>query len=488
MDPFASATSLATAIRNKEISPVEVVESYLERIDAGNPLINAIIWRNDDDVLAAAREAERALLANEEIGPFHGVPIPIKDLSDVAGQPNTQSSLSIDPHLRDESDLSVLKLQRAGFLLMGRTNSPELGPLTVSENPRHGATRNPWNPEFTPGGSSGGAAAAVAAGFAPVAHASDGGGSIRVPSSACGLVGLKPSRGRVPQAVFAWEHSTVQGAITRTVEDAAGLLDAMSGQDTLAWYSAPQPDRPFSQEPGTDPGRLRVGVLLDAPTGMPVDEECVEAALKLAKMLEDAGHVVFPATPQLFSAEAIEAFQIIISASVWATPFDDPSKVDPYIAHRIRQAEGFHSGQYASAAAMMQVESRKLVSQWGRDFDVLLTPTMATTTPRVGVVREEANANPGGLRETELRMISFTSFCNTAGLPAVSLPVHTDATGLPVGAQLVGGPFAEATLFRLAAQAEDHFRWQDRIAGRGDRKAATAGTGFPPVAHLGTQP
>ncbi|EMY35796.1 amidase [Arthrobacter crystallopoietes BAB-32] len=464
MDLFDSATSLAGAIRRREISPVEVVDAYLARIDEANPLINAIVWRNDDEVRAAAREAERALLAGGPLAPFHGVPIPIKDLSDVAGQPNTHSSLAIDATPRSTTSLSVRKLQDAGFLLMGRTNSPELGPLTVAENQRHGKTRNPWNPDYTPGGSSGGAAAAVAAGMAPVAHASDGGGSIRVPSSACGLVGLKPSRGRVPQEVLAWEHSTVEGAITRTVADAAAVLDVMSEADPLAWYSAPAPERPFAVEAGRDPRKTRIGVLLQAPTGLPVDPECIEAARRLAGALEAAGHEVFDVSPLLFSREAIDAFQVIVSASVWATPFDDVSKVDPYIAHRIQQAEGFHAGLYAQAAALLQIESRRIVAQWGRDFDVLLTPTMATTTPPVGVVLDEANLDPAGPRLTELRMISFTSFCNMAGLPAISLPVHAASTGLPVGAQLVGAPFGEGRLVALAAQAEAHFRWQEQLA------------------------
>lgn len=462
MNPFEEATTLAAAIRARELSPVEVVDTYLTRIEELNPEINAVIWRNDEQVRAAAREAEQAVLNGMELGPFHGVPIPIKNLSNVAGQPNTRSSWGVSDKPRTTTDLAVQKLQAAGFLLMGRTNSPELGPLTTTENARHGVTRNPWNPDFTPGGSSGGAAAAVAAGLAPVAHASDGGGSIRVPSSACGLVGLKPSRGRVPQAVFGWEHSTVEGAITRSVADAAAMLDVMSGPDPLAWYSAPAPAFPFSKAITHDHGRLRIGMLLEAPTGLPVDPECIIAARKLGAALAAAGHEVFDASPVLFSKLAIDAFQIIIGASVWATDFEDSSKVDPYIAHRLRQAEGFHSGQYAAAAAMLQLESRDLVAQWGQDFDVLLTPTMATTTPLAGEVLHDANNDPAGARITEMRMISFTSFCNMAGLPAISLPVHTDAAGLPVGAQLIGAPFGEGQLLGLAAQAETHFGWQHR--------------------------
>lgn len=464
MDPFSSAVDLAANIRTRQISPVEVADTYLARIDKCNPELNAVVWRNDEQVRIAAKRAEQAVMDGDELAPFHGVPIPIKDLTSVKGQPNTCSSLAISDAPRKESDLIALKLEAAGFIFMGRTNSPELGPLTVSENARHGTTVNPWNHAFTPGGSSGGAAAAVAAGFAPVAHASDGGGSIRVPSSACGIVGLKPSRGRIPQKVFGWEHSTTEGAVVRHVKDAAAILDAMSGPDFHAWYSAPAPARPFAHEVGADVGRLRIGLLLEAPTGMPVDAECAAAAQKLGHVLEELGHDVYPVTPQFYSREAVDAFQIIVSASLHAGQFDDVSQVAPYIAYRLEQAKNFHAGEYARAAAILQLESRPLVAQWGRDFDVLLTPTMACETPETGLVYNEANNNPSGPRLTELRMISFTSFCNVSGLPAISLPVHTSASGLPVGAQLVGAPYDEATLIRLASAVEAAMDWTRTIA------------------------
>ena len=463
IDPFSTAQQIADLVRTKEVSPVEVAETYLDRIERINPAVNAVVWLDADAVRAAAVRAERAVLSGDPLGPLHGVPVPIKDLNSVAGQPNTMSSLAIRDTPRTVTDPDIQLLLDAGAIPLGRTNSPEFGALTVSENARHGKTRNPWNPAHTSGGSSGGASAAVAAGLAPVAHASDGGGSIRVPASVTGLVGLKPSRGRVPALVRGWEHSTTEGAITRTVRDAALMLDVMGRADRLAWYSAPEPGRPYIEEVGADPGRLRIGLLLGAPTGLPVDEECRTAALTAAQALRDLGHDVVEARPKMFSYEAIMGFTwTIISASTYAIEVDDPDAVDPYIRRRRETALEVTAGDYARTAARLQAESREVVAQWGRDFDVLLTPTTAVVAPPVGPVYDEANSDPDGPRATETRMVSFTAFVNIAGLPAISLPVHTTADGLPVGAQLVGAPYDEATLLRLSAQLEPRFRWHER--------------------------
>lgn len=461
MDPFTSATDLARQIRTKKISPVEVVDAYLSRIDESDPDLNAFVVRDDEAIRASAREAERAVFSGTD-RPFLGVPVPIKNLSDVAGQPNDQCSLAVDERPRERTAPAVQRLIDAGFLPMGRTNSPEFGPLTVSENRKYGATRNPWDRRFTPGGSSGGAAAAVAAGFAPLAHASDGGGSIRVPSSCCGLVGLKPSRGRVPQAVAGWEHSTVEGVVTRTVEDAAAVLDVMSAIDYGAWYSAPVSARSFADSMSVSSRNLRVGLMLSAPTGLSVDQECAEAATRAAELLERLGHEVIDAAPRLYSQRCVEDFQVIISAWTGSNVVADESLLDNYIRYRFEQGRKLTASQYAMASARMQEETRDVVGQWGQEFDVLLTPTMATTTPRVGVVYDEANADPSGDRETEIRMISFTSFANMSGQPALSLPVHCDADGLPVGAQLVAAPFREDHLFQLATALEAELRWFER--------------------------
>ena len=455
LDPHATVTTVAEQIRTGQVSPVEVADFYLDRIARLDGAVNAIVWLDEDAVRSAAARAADAVARREPLGPLHGVPIPIKDLHSCAGQPNTMSSLAIEERVETESDPDVAALLDAGAIPLGRSNSPEFGALTVTENLRHGVTRNPWRLDLTSGGSSGGASAAVAAGLAPAAHASDGGGSIRVPASVTGLVGLKPSRGRIRALARGWEHSTTEGAITRTVADTALFLDVMSGFDPLSWYNAPAPDRPFSAEVGVEPGRLRVGLLLDAPTGMPVDEACREAALTLARVLEAAGHDVVPVQPYLFDPDTFRAFaEVVISASTWALPLDDPAKVDGYIARRRRVAETVHAGEYAAVAARLQLETRRVAAQWGRDYDVLLTPTTATVAPPVGLVREEANADPEVPRLTELRMVSFTAFCNVSGLPAITLPAYRTADGIPVGAQLVGGPFGDALLIRLASQVE----------------------------------
>jgi amidase len=463
MDPFDSAVDLASAIRKRGLSPVEVVEAYLDRIDRLDHFVGAFVWRNDEAVRAAARRAEKAILDGSDLPPFHGVPIPVKNLTQVEGQPATGGSWGISDAPRRVTEPVVTRLLSAGFLLMGRTNTPEAGLLTTTDNHRYGNTRNPWDTAYSPGGSSGGAAAAVAAGLAPVAHANDGGGSIRMPSSACGVVGLKPSRGRVPQLLMGWEHATVEGAITRYTRDAAALLDVLSVPDRLAMYQAPPPERPFADEIGRDPGRLRIGLLTDAPTGLPVDPECVAAAEHTARLLESLGHAVEPVAPRFYSGEAFVAYaQTVIDAALWAVPYDQPELAEPHLRRRMERATTRHSGIYTRAAALIQEESRAVVAQWGRDFDVLLTPTMACPPPRAGLVLDEANDNPDGLRVTETQMLSFTAVCNIAGLPAVSVPTHHSADGLPIGSQLIAGPWDEAVLLRVVSALEAIDDWTRR--------------------------
>src|SRR5437763_8554815 len=255
------ALDLAAALRAREISSVELLEACLAEVDRLNQSLNAVVWRDDEAARAEARAADERLAAGEE-APFLGVPIPIKDLTEVHGQPVTYGSRgrSMEPW-QGPSELVVDAFRRAGFVLACRTNTPEFGHITATENLRWGITRNPWDTSRTPGGSSGGAASATAGGMFPVAHANDGGGSIRIPASCCGLVGLKASRGRTPRRAQSWLGAVVEGAVTRTVADSAAILDAVSGPDRYAWYNAPAPDRPFRDEVGADPGRLRIGLM-----------------------------------------------------------------------------------------------------------------------------------------------------------------------------------------------------------------------------------
>ncbi len=258
LGPTASALDLAAALRARELSAVELLEACLAAVDERNPELNAVVWRDDEAARAAARDADARIAAGEE-APFLGVPIPIKDLTPVAGWPVTYGSNGAPEGPSEESELVVESLLAAGFVLCGRTNTPEFGPITVAENDRYGNSRNPWDASRSPGGSSGGAAAAVAGGMFPIAHANDGGGSIRIPSAYCGLVGLKSSRGRVPRRAQTWMGAVVEGVTTRTVADAAAALDLTAGPDFLAWNNAIPPARPFAAEVGTPRGACASG-------------------------------------------------------------------------------------------------------------------------------------------------------------------------------------------------------------------------------------
>jgi len=461
VDPATPALELAVALRRREVSSVELLDACLEAVDARDGDINAIVWRDDEAARAAARHADEALARGADAA-FLGVPIPIKDLTPVAGWPVTYGSRGGPKGVSREGELTTEALRRAGFVLCGRTNTPEFGPITATENDRYGITRNPWDLGRTPGGSSGGAAAAVAAGMFPVAHATDGGGSIRIPAACCGLVGLKPSRGRVPRMTQSWMGGVVEGAVTRTVADTAAILDVLSGWDRNAWYSAPEPDRPFLEEAGRDPARLRIGLMAHGPGGMPVEEPCAEAARRAAAVLEEQGHEVVEADFPTLSEDLVEPFLIIIKAALADYEDVDWDAVEPHIAAQLRDARATSSFDYALAARTLERKSRDLVAAWGADFDVLVTPTTAILPPPAGAVLEQVHAKPDEPSPVVLAMVTFTVFANITGLPAISLPVHWTEDGLPAGAQLVGSPFCEAQLIRLAHVLEQGLPWADR--------------------------
>lgn len=461
-DLFGSATGLAHEIRAGRISPVEAASEYLSRIDSVNTEINAIIWSDPDALLKAAAAAQRELEQGAPLGPFHGVPLPIKDLSNASGQPNTSGgSLAMNDEPKHTNDLIVDRFLQAGFLLAGRSNSPEAGMIQVSENNRYGVTRNPWNLERTPGGSSGGAAAAVAAGIAPAAHASDGGGSIRMPASCTGLVGLKPSRSRVPAALPAWENCTTGGVVTRTVEDAARILDVISVPDELGWYRAPASSRPFGDALGETTGPLRIGVLTDAPNGAPVDDDCVLATEGMARLIESQGHTLVDVSADAIGQRISDLYLFtIIETALHTMDWDHPELAEPYIRYRMERAAKRSAADYVRSVKEMQLESRRVVAHWGRDFDLLLTPTLATRVPPADLLLPEANWILDGSNVREAQMMAFMVFGNVTGLPAISIPGGYDRDGMPVGVQLVGGPFAEAELIRVAARLEAELQWQ----------------------------
>jgi amidase len=474
-DPFRSALDLAAAIRRREVSPVEALDRCLAEVDRLNPVVNAVVWRDDDEAREMAAEAERAVARTEAdlLPPFHGVPIPIKDLTPVTGWPVTYGSHAGPEGPSAIGEIVVDKLRDAGFVLACRTNTPEFGPITAAENLRYGPTRNPWDPSRTPGGSSGGAGAAVAAGMFPIAHANDGGGSIRIPGSCCGLVGLKPSRGRVPRLVQSWQGGVVEGVEARTVADSATVLDAISGPDRLAWYNAPAPARPFAEELGADQPPLRIGVVETAPLGLPLDEACADAAGVAVGHLQDLGHAIEPVTFDTLPEDLIQMFLPVIYAGFVDYVDVDWSKAEPHNTAAWEQARQASLVDLAGAIQALQARSREIVAHWGRDFDVLLTPTLSIEPPPVGAILEAVHAAPGEPAMPVLQMVAFTLFANVTGLPGISLPLHSTAEGVPIGVQLVAGPWDEATLIRLASQLEQAAPWADRRPDI-DRLAAAA--------------
>jgi len=459
LGPSSTASDLAAALRRREISSSELLDACLEAVDERNPTLNAMALRNDEQARAGAAEADRRLAAGED-APFLGVPMPIKDLTPVAGWPVTFGSNGAPEGPSEESEMVVDAFVRAGFVLCGRTTTPAFGVITATESTRYGLTRNPWDTQRTPGGSSGGAAAAVSSGMFPIAHANDGGGSIRIPASYCGLVGLKPSRGRVPRLSQSWLGAVVEGVVTRSVQDAAAVLDVTSGPDACSWYNAPAPTRPFAAE--LESPALRIGLMATAPLGIPTDPACSEAAQAAAELLEGLGHVIEPVEVASISEEMVPPFVALTQAGLADYEGVDWSQVEPHVAHGRAAAGETSAYEYALAAKALERLSRREVARWGRDFDVLLTPTSAVLPPIAGSVLEAQHAAPDLPVPEVVASVSFTAFGNVSGLPAVSLPLHFTDENLPVGVQLTGGPWQEATLISLAAALERAAPWSQR--------------------------
>ncbi len=464
LGPETSATDLAAALSARELSAAELLETCLAAVDERNPELNAVTWRDDEGARAAARAADERIAAGEE-APFLGVPIPIKDLTAVAGWPVAYGSLGASDEPSEESELVVEALQRAGFVLCCRTNAPEFGPLTVAENSRYGNTVNPWDTGRASGGSSGGASAALAGGMFPIAHANDGGGSIRIPAAYCGLVGLKSSRGRIPRRAQTWMGAVVEGAITRTVGDAAASLDAMAGPDPLAWFNAPAPQRPFAEEVGAPVETLRVGLMAEAPLGLPTDPSCAEAARDAAALLEELGHEVSEVEVGTISEELTPDFVTMTIGGIADYDGVDWSRVEPHNRHAYEAATDRVSAyDYVVAVGRLERLSRREVARWGRDFDVLLTPTSGILPPPTGSVLTAQHAAPDQPVLETVQSVCFSAFGNITGLPGISLPLYWTEDEIPVGAMLTGGPFEEATLLRLGAQLEEARPWAARRA------------------------
>ena len=452
---FASALEQAALVRAGEVSPLELVDLYLERIERLDPRLNAYVTVDAEGARAAASSAAD--------GPFRGVPIPIKDLNETAGLRTTYSCKAFADHVPDFDANVVRRIREAGFVVLGKTNTPEFGTIAMTESELNGDCRNPWDTSRTPGGSSGGAAAAVAAGLAPVAHGSDGGGSIRIPSSCCGLFGIKPSRGRVSPAP--WVSGSLglgtSGPIARTVRDAAALLDVMAGNEPGDAYLAPPPVRPFLEEAEREPGRLRIAVTANPPSFVPVDPTCVAALESAAVLLEELGHDVFAQMPPWQTDEMIAHFIRVWQVGPATSGVEDLGQLEPI--NRML-AEGAHqtpSPVHATAIMQLQQFARHVVAFW-QDVDLVATPTLALPPVPVGWTWEGTDGDPHRAFASQTLFTPFTPLVNVTGQPAMSVPLHWSDAGLPIGVQFIARPFDEATLVRLAAQLEAAHPWHER--------------------------
>jgi amidase len=468
IDPYTPALELAAAIRRKEVSPVEVADTYLQRMDELDPRLNGFCHRADDDVRDAAADSADAVAradSTEDLPPFHGVPLPIKDLVDVAGWPTTHGSAGASPAPAAASDPVVQRFVDAGFVLLGKTTTSEFGTVSFTESPALGISRNPWDPDRTPGGSSSGAGAAVAAGMAPIAHGADGGGSIRVPASCNGLVGLKPTRGLVTNVAVDVEGFATNGVLTRTVADTAAALDVLARHDPAAWWSPPTPATSFAGALTTaPPSGLRIGVLTDSPiAGISVDPACKAAVEVTLRTLESVGHhVVDTLLPLPPFDEMIASFTTIWNVGSAGIDLADPDRVEPHNRAVREAARTIDSWTYAQAVRKTQHLSRHIVEGFLASFDLLVTPTMACLPPPVGAWRAGGD-DPLMALHGSYPMAVFTSLFNVTGQPAISVPIHhDDTTGLPVGVQLVAAPWREDLLLRVARSLELAHPWTDR--------------------------
>lgn len=463
---WLDATAQAELVRNGEVSARELAEAAIGRIEAVDGTINAVIHRRFEQALS---EIDAGLAD----GPFTGVPFLVKDLSaDTAGDPAHYGNRALrDADWRAPADSWLAtRYRQAGFSFLGRTNTPELGLVPVTEPHAYGPSRNPWDTTRSPGGSSGGSAAAVAAGMVAVAHGSDGGGSIRIPASMCGLVGLKPSRGRMSLGPERDESGlSVQHVITRSVRDCAAILEATAGPGPGDMVVAPPPLRPYTDELSSPLGRLRIGLLPYSPNNV-LHPDCEAAVRGAAGLLEELGHSVEEDHPQVLddsgNARRFMARWLVNTRlgvlGIGATLGREigPDDVEPLTWAMAEAAKEMTAVDYALALSASANFTRQLASWW-EENDILLTPTLGEPPPLIGELEPPANA-PFATQAHTAALVPFTTHFNVSGQPAISLPLGRTPDGLPIGVQLVAAYGREDLLIALAAQLEEASPWADR--------------------------
>ena len=463
---FLDATDLAKMLRKKEIKAEELVEFTIQRIEEINPKLNAVVTPMFDE----ARKAARGPIPD---GPFAGVPFLIKDLiASYQGVRMTFGTKNLQNYIADHDSELVRRYKKAGFITVGKTNTPELGLMPTTESRLLGPCRNPWNLNRTPGGSSGGSAAAVASGLVSVAHGNDGGGSIRIPASCCGIFGLKPTRARNPlgpdygdlMSGLAAEH-----VLTRSVRDSAATLDATMGVDIGDPYCAPLPKRPFKKEIGKDPGRLRIAYWSKTFRGQTIDEDCQKALLDSVKLCSALGHDLIEMSPKLDGRQLGRAFTVIWAAScafnvdgialiTGQKPVAD--QYEPLTWELYQMGLKVNGSEYLFAVQTLQSISRQVASFF-TDYDILLTPTLGEPPVLLGTFDSPADDPLKGWRRSG-PFAPFTPICNATGQPAMSVPLYWNKEGLPIGTHFMGRFGDEATLFRLGAQLEKARPWKNR--------------------------
>jgi amidase len=469
MDPHLDATAQADLVRAGEVSPRELVEASIERIEALNGDLNAVIHPL----------FEQALETEPADGPFRGVPFVVKDLiCSVAGAPHHEGMRflrDLDFHAEEDSWLAA-RFRQAGFVFVGKTNTPELGILPTTEPLAYGPSRNPWDTSRSTGGSSGGSGAAVASGMVSIGHANDGGGSIRIPASCNGLVGLKATRGRVsmaPMGDFA-SGLVTELVLSRSVRDTAAVLEWTCAESPPGEpYFAPARARSYTEEVGADPGRLRVGLMTAAPGGqVETHPDCVAAVEETGRTLESLGHSVEASHPAGLDDEGyIENFLVRWSAAVaagldfWSLRTGreiGPDDVEPHTWALAEQGRTHSGATYLMAVGYAQLLSRAIAAWW-QDLDVLVTPTMAVPPAEIGTMGSGAeDEDPTMPIVRAVPYAVFTAGFNATGQPAISLPLHWSEDGLPIGVQLVADMGREDLLIRVASQLEQARPWGER--------------------------
>ncbi len=493
MAPFSEyhrfdALDLATMVREGRVTPVQLVESAIERIERLNPAINAVVQPMYEQAYDLAR-------SELPPGPMRGVPFLLKDLvATYAGAPFRCGSRFLNDYVADRDSELVTRYKKAGLITLGKTNTPEFGLTPFTEPKLFGPVRNPWDSTRTAGGSSGGSAAAVAARMVPLAGGGDGGGSIRIPASCCGVFGLKPTRGRTPTGPLfgeMWEGCVVEHVLTRSVRDSAALLDVISGPDVGAPYYPPPPDRPFLTEVSAPPGSLRIAYTAEPFLGHEVHPDCVNALHDTVALLRDLGHTVSEASPSIDGPAFARSFLTMLCGELWADLRDAERAVgrkatmadfEPTTWALGLMGEALSAGAFAQAVRSMQRAAR-VVGGLFELYDILLTPTLASPPVLTGSLQPKPSdlfvlELLGGLHAawalkamgvletsaaTVFDFVPYTAVFNVTGQPAMSVPLYHNPAGLPIGMHFVGRYADEATLFRLAGQLESALPWRDRM-------------------------